>query len=71
MKVYWTEHRQWYDATFVRSQVEKGDDGGVQRASCVRYDAAGDWRDCDQRELTYWHCLDDEWWQHEAAGGDV
>ena len=40
------------------------DGGGQQRACCIVYDATGPWAACNKAQLTYWHCLDDEQWQH-------
>ena len=37
------------------------DDGHVQHASRIVYDAAGAW----SRPTTYWHCLRDERWRVE------
>ena len=39
-------------------------------AATVVYDAVGPWAACSQRDLTYWHCLDDELWRplHEDDG---
>ena len=62
--VYWTDLKEWFTGTFKASRVEDADGGGKQRASCVVYDAAGPWASCNQKQLTYWHCLDDEQWQH-------
>ena len=55
---------EWFTATYKTSRVEDADGGGKQRACCVVYDAAGPWAQCTQAQLTYWHCLDDELWQH-------
>ena len=65
ISVYWTDLREWFTGTYRRSRVEPSDDGGYQRASCVVYDAAGIWSQCKEKDLTYWHCLDDELWRHE------
>ena len=66
--VYWTEMDEWFVGTYTRDVVEAADGGGKQRSSCVVYDAVGPWAKCSKRELTYWHCLDDEQWRH--AGTD-
>ena len=63
MEVYWTELQDWYPGTFTSSRVEQSDDGGLQRASRIVYDATGPWARCNARDLTYWHCLDDEQWK--------
>ena len=60
--VYWTEAKEWYQGEYRASRVEAADGGGKQRASCILYDAVGPWANCNGRELTYWHCLDDEVW---------
>ena len=60
--VYWTDDRAWYPGTFKTSRIESADDGGRQRTSCVLYDAVGQWQHAAKKELTYWHCLDDEQW---------
>ena len=60
--VYWTELREWFTCTFMRSQLEDADGGGKQRSSKVVYDATGPWATCSVKQLTYWHCLDDEQW---------
>ena len=65
ISVYWTDQREWFTGTFLRSRIEPSDDGGYQRASCVVYDATGIWSQCKEKDLTYWHCLDDELWRHE------
>ena len=59
--VYWTEMDQWFDGTVTSSRLETGDDGQRQRATHVQYDPVGVWR--SSRQLSYWHCLDDEHWQ--------
>ena len=64
LSVYWTELGEWYEGTFTSSRVEDADGGGKQRASRVVYDATGPWAKCTEADLTYWHCLDDEQWQH-------
>jgi hypothetical protein len=63
VSVYWTELNAWYNGTFRHSRVEPSDEGGTQRASCIVYDAVGDWATCTTKQLTYWHCLDDERWE--------
>ena len=67
--VYWTELKDWYDGTYTSSRVEPSDDGGLQRASRVVYDATGQWRRCTAAQLTYWHCLDDELWHRIDQDG--
>jgi hypothetical protein len=66
LSVYWTELDQWYTGTFTTSCVEAADGGGKQRSSCIVYDATGAWATCTKRQLTYWHCLDDEQWSGEV-----
>ena len=61
--VYWTDMGEWYEGTYQTSRVEKADGGGTQRASCILYDAVGQWESCNKQTLTYWHCLDDEQWR--------
>ena len=61
--VYWTDMGEWYEGTYQTSRVEKADGGGTQRASCILYDAVGQWESCSKQTLTYWHCLDDEQWR--------
>ena len=67
LSVYWTDHNEWYTATCKTTRVEDADGGGTQRATCVTYDATGPWTSCTARQLTYWHCLDDEQWKASAA----
>ena len=55
---------EWFTGTFSTSRVEAADGGGQQRACCIVYDATGPWAACNKAQLTYWHCLDDEQWQH-------
>ena len=42
------------------SQIEEGDHGHRQRATRIVYDPVGAWAGCTPKQLTYWHCLDDE-----------
>ena len=42
--------------------MERGDDGEIQRATHVVYDAVGAWSSSTAKQLTYWHCLSDEAW---------
>ena len=63
LSVYWTDMGEWFNGTFKTSRVEPADGGGMQRTSCVVYDAKGPWKACSTKDLTYWHCLDDEQWQ--------
>ena len=58
---------QWFAGTFKTSRIEPADGGGTQRASCVVYDAAGAWALLSAKQLTYWHCLDDEQWHRIAT----
>ena len=71
ISVYWTEMEQWFDGTVTSSRLETGDDGQRQRATHVQYDPFGTWR--STRQLSYWHCLDDEHWQFadEGASGSA
>ena len=62
VSIYWTETQQWFEGTFKTSRIEAADGGGKQRTSCVLYDATGLWARCTQKQLNYWHCLDDEQW---------
>ena len=64
VSVYWTDMSEWFEGTFRTSRVEDADGGGKQRTSCIVYDAKGPWEQCTQKQLTYWHCLDDEQWNH-------
>ena len=64
ISVYWTELGEWYSGTYTGSRVEPADGGGTQRASRVVYDAVGLWASCSAKQLTYYHCLDDERWRH-------
>ena len=66
ISVYWTELQAWYQGTFTSSRVEDADGGGKQRASRIVYDATGTWAQCSAKQLTYWHCLDDETWTKET-----
>ena len=63
VSVYWTDIQEWHVGTFTSSIVEVGDDGALQRASRIVYDRQSRWAHCSTKELTYWHCLDDEMWQ--------
>ena len=38
-----------------------GDDGHMQRAYRLTYDAVGPWQ--KKTDLAYWHCLDNENWE--------
>ena len=62
LSVYWTEHKEWFAGTYPHSRVENADDGGKQRACCVVYDAVGRWAARNEKQRTFWHCLDDEQW---------
>ena len=62
VEVFWTDMNQWFAGTFRTSRIEPADGGGTQRASCVVYDATGVWAQSSVKQLTYWHCLDDEQW---------
>lgn len=62
VSVFWTDMQEWYEGTFKTSRIEAADGGGKQRTSCVVYDATGLWATCSLKDLTYWHCLDDEQW---------
>jgi len=42
--------------------VEEADGGGKQRSARIVYDAVGEWQHCSRKDLTYYHCLDDEAW---------
>ena len=72
VSILWTDMqpRQWFNGVFTTSRIERSDDGGHQRASCIVYDAVGPWANCTKQQLTYWHCLDDESWQYEAQTTD-
>ena len=62
VSVYWTRWGamvQWDGDQL--SRLEVGDDGQKQRATHIQYDAVGSWR--TTKQLSYWHCLDDEHWQ--------
>ena len=63
LSVYWTDMREWFTGTYKTSRIESADDGSKQRASCVVYDPVGPWAQCAARQLTFWHCLDDEQWE--------
>ena len=63
IEVYWTELQEWFSGTFTSSRVEEADGGGQQRSSRIVYDATGPWASCSAKQLTYWHCLDDETWR--------
>ena len=65
VSVYWTDMREWFAGVFTSSRVDSSDDGGLQRSSRVVYDATGPWARCNTKDLTYWHCLDDEQWRKE------
>jgi hypothetical protein len=67
VSVYWTELQEWYTGTFTSSRVEAADGGGTQRASRIVYDAVGCWSACTAKQLTYYHCLDDEQWRAEPS----
>ncbi|MDC0525696.1 site-specific integrase [bacterium] len=62
VSVYWTDMKEWLTGTFATSRVEEADGGGKQRSCCIVYDPHGPWSTCNKRQLTYWHCLDDELW---------
>ena len=62
IRVYWTELDEWYEAAVLSSRMERGDDGEMQRATHVVYDAVGAWSSSTAKQLTYWHCLSDEAW---------
>lgn len=66
VEVYWTELQEWYSGTYRQCRKEAADDGGMQYASQIVYDAVGNWETCSAKELTYWHCLDDELWKMEG-----
>ena len=70
VSIYWTETQQWFEGTFKTSRVEAADGGGKQRTSCVLYDATGLWARCTQKQLTYWHCLDDEQWTQAETNNE-
>ena len=61
ISVYWTDMSEWFNGTYRCSRVEAADDGGSQRSSCILYDAQGPWATCTKSQLTYWHCLDEQW----------
>ena len=63
ISIYWTEMDTWYNGTYKCCRNEQGDDGRPQRSSCILYDAVDEWSGCTARQLTYWHCLDDENWR--------
>ena len=63
VEVFWTELNEWFKGTFTSSRVEDADGGGKQRSSRIVYDATGPWAACNAKQLTYWHCLDDEMWR--------
>ena len=63
LSIYWTDMDAWFEGTYRTSRVEDADGGGKQRASCIVYDAKGQWATCTPTQLTYWHCLDDELWR--------
>ena len=65
--VFWSDMNEWFSGTYKCSRVEPADGGGHQRASCIVYDAAGLWAGSTKTQLTFWHCLDDEHWQHADA----
>ena len=66
VSVYWTDLDEWYHGTYTSSKVETADGGGKQRASRIVYDATGPWAQCSAKQLTYYHCLDDETWSKES-----
>ena len=61
ISVFWTEMDAWYDGTVASSRVERADDSSLQRATHINYDPVESWRTA--RQLSYWHCLDDENWR--------
>ena len=63
IEVYWTDLKEWFCGTFTSSRIEDADGGGKQRSSRIVYDATGHWAQCTPKDLTYWHCLDDELWR--------
>ena len=63
IEVYWTDLKEWFCGTFTSSRIEDADGGGKQRSSRIVYDATGPWAQCTPKDLTYWHCLDDELWR--------
>ena len=60
VQVYWTDMDKWFTGTVTKNQRERGDDGHMQRAYRIVYDASGSWQ--KKADLVYWHCLDDENW---------
>ena len=61
VSVFWTDMDTWFTGTVSQTRVEPADDGGSQRATQIIYDAVDNWTTA--RQLTYWHCLDDENWE--------
>jgi hypothetical protein len=70
VSIYWTETQQWFEGTFKTSRIEAADGGGKQRTSCVLYDATGLWARCTQKQLNYWHCLEDEQWTQAETNNE-
>ena len=62
-EVFWTEINKWFTGTFTSSRIEDADGGSKQLSSRIVYDATGPWASCNAKQLTYWHCLDDEMWR--------
>ena len=67
LSVYWTDLGEWYSGTYTSSRIEPADGGGSQRASRIIYDAVGAWAGCTPKQLTYYHCLDDERWRYQPS----
>ena len=64
VSVFWTDLDVWHEGVYTSSRIEAADGGGTQRASRIVYDPIGPWAQCKPKDLTYWHCLDDERWRH-------
>ena len=62
ISVYWTDLRAWFDGTCTSTRVADADGGGTQREYRIVYEPIGSWKHCTPKQLTYYHCLDDEQW---------
>ena len=57
---------EWFTGTVTSASKEIGDDGALQCIHRIQYNATGPWEHAAKKDLCYWHCLDDNTWQHAA-----
>ena len=65
VEVYWTDLRQWYAGVVTSNRREATGACTDHRIHRVVYDAVGLWANVREKQLTYWHCFDEENWQCE------